>query len=59
MDPRVTGCETLWEALSWCVRLKGTNGRRQGVSTIIFVASKITPIRNGPSKLEGQVSKGF
>jgi len=59
MDARVTCCQTLWEALTWCVRLKGTSRWRKHVPTILSVASGVTSTWNGPPKLEGLVAKGF
>jgi len=59
MDARVTRCETLWEALTWRVRLKGASRRGQCVPTILSAASEVTTTWNGPPKLEGLVAEGF
>lgn len=59
MNAGVTCCETLWEALTWRVRLKGTSRWRKYVPAILPIASGVTSTRNGPPKLEWLVAKGF
>jgi hypothetical protein len=59
MDARVTCCETLWEALTWRVRLQGASRRGKYIPTVLSVASGVASTGNGPPKLEGLVAKGF
>jgi hypothetical protein len=60
MNARVARRETLRQALSWRVRLKGTGGWGKDVPTILSVASNnVTSGRNRPSKLERLVTETF
>ena len=59
MDARVARCETLWEALTWRVCLKGASRRGQYIPTVLSVATGVASTGNGPPKLEGLIPKGF